>query len=528
MNVDIIKLKDPDNLRKLVTTLEEISNTITQTLGPNGHTAILYDGSTIPHVTKDGVTVAEFLKYDDPFKESINSIIKETARRTGQDVGDGTTTSVLLACFLASKALTYQGDIQELLRTIEADIRDVIAYIERVRVELDITSDEVFEILGNIINISSNGDTEVTELLLDVIHQIGVDGLIDVVLANNSDTTVSIRNGMLIEGPAMLVHKPITIGDAHVVLVSGGIYKVHEIKTTLELANKLLITKGLPTVIIAKEFGKEVQDIVLANNRNKKLEMYLVETDGFGPGMLEIMDDMATVLKCKVLSTDNTAPLALQNIDLEDLGFIKGGVISPNSTVLYPEDELDEVALEVKDSILAHIRAIKEHGEERVGELRHVEKRLSKFTKSATIYVGGVTDAEKIEKKDRVDDAVHALYSAIKGGVVPGAGSTLYRAAGILELSDLIAELCKLPATILHSNSNSEFKLETIYFNDAASVVVDYSNNDLGNAFELGVLDPADVQIKALTQALAVTKTLVNTHVLLIPTVKEWHGMQGG
>ena len=193
--------------------------------------------------------------------------------------------------------------------------------------------------------------------------------------------------------------------------------------------------------------------------------------------------------------------------------------------MLYPTEDLDEIALEVKESIIAHIHSIKESGETRPGELRHVEKRLSKFTKSATIHVGGLTEAEAIEKKDRVDDAVHALHAAIKGGVVPGAGSTLYRASKIVE-TKLFADLCKLPALTLHANSGSKEGLETLYQEDNTFVVINYANNEVGNAFELGILDPADVQIKALAQAIAITKTLVNTHVLLIPTQKEWHGMQ--
>jgi len=522
MKVDIVRLDHIDNIEKLRSVLEEISSIIGGTIGPNGRTAILYNGSAIPHVTKDGVTVAEFLKFDDPFKEAVNAIIKETARRTGQDVGDGTTTSILLACYLAAAVLKYEGDKKKLLHKLDVDLRTVIDYIQRIKKDLDITSEEVREILDNIVFISSNGDEDITILVMDAVDKIGVDGLIDVVLSGKSDTYITTRQGMLIEAPAMLIPRPVEIGEAQVILVAGKVLKVHEFTSTLQLAYN---TK-LPTIVIADEFSKEIQDIVLANNRQNKIEMYLVESDGFGPGALEILDDMATVLKCKVMSTDNTSPFSLQNIDVSDVGIVRGATISPNSTVLYPSEELDDIAKEVKDSIIAHIHAIKEDGESRPGELRHVEKRLAKFTKSATIHVGGLTEAEAIEKKDRVDDAVHALHAAIKNGVVPGGGSTLYRAADLVE-TDLFVKLCKLPAETLHANSGSNEVLEELYGTDNTEVVINYANNEVGNAFELGILDPADVQIKALAQAIAITKTLVNTHVLLIPTQREWHVMQG-
>jgi len=527
MKTEIIKLRDKKNIERLIAILREISDTITGTLGPNGYTAILYDGGNVPHVTKDGVTVAEFLKYDDPFKEAINSIIKETARKTGQDVGDGTTTSILLACKLATSVLNYTGNRKELLKRLSVEVGIIQDFIQNAKVSLDITDKNTFDVLESIINIASNGDKDITELLIDVVGTIGIEGLIDVVISNNTDTFVNVRGGMLIEAPAMLVHRTVTLDKSKVLLIAGSVFKVSEFKSTMTLAREILLKTGKSLVVVAKEFSKEIQEVVNANNRLKNFSMYLVETDGFGPGMLEIMDDMATVLQCKVLSTNNTSPFALQNVVASDLGDLAGAVINTNSTVLYPLYDLDEVALEVKESILEHIHTIKSKGEGHVGELRHVEKRLSKFTKSATISVGGYTEAEKLERKDRVDDAVHAISAAIRGGVVSGAGSTLYRASQ-LAIHPILVDLCKLPAQTLHENANSSLVLEDIYFKDYATVVIDYTTDTAGNAYTLGILDPADVQIKALEQALAITKTLVNTHVLLIPTLQEWHGMQGG
>lgn len=502
---------------KLLDILEKISTTITSTMGPSGNTCILYGESGL-HVTKDGVTVTEFLHFEDPFEEAINQIVKETARKTGEKVGDGTTTSILLACQLTIeliKSSIVGSDIQADLEILKIDTKNVISSIKDQTHDLDIFDNSTIDVLRSIVNLSSNGDKEITDMIINVVEQIGADGIIDVTEAAGEFTSTKIQEGMLIEAPAH-VTKTIELLEPHIVLVSGAIEKVHQLKTCMDLANQLFDDSGvrIPIIIIAKEFSQEIQTIVTINNRNNKFDMYLAEADGFAYNMLEILDDMASILDCVILSTDSTSPFSLQNITMNHMGRVKSATISPQQTVLYSDHFLDENLLELKDNLVEQIAVLKNSGDDKIGEVRQLEKRLTKFAKSAIIRIGDVTDAAKHEKLDRVDDAVRALHAAVNGGVVPGGGFSLYHAAKNLNKNSHLKCVCMLPAELLGRNLYTKDEIYSVY--DKSSVI-DFSTGESGDPFTLGILDPADVQIKALQQAVAIVTTILNSYAVIVP-----------
>ena len=508
----ICTLSDLVYQEKLIETLKVISNTVTSTLGPNGKTCILYDGDIIPHVTKDGVTVAEFIQFRDYFQEAINKIIKETARKTGEKVGDGTTTSILLACGLIIEILDTDGNLLNIIESVEESIQEVLKNLKNITLKLDIFDDETIDVLRSIVYMSSNGDKEITKYIVDTLNTIGADGLIDVVLSNNELTHVQTQEGMLIEAPAH-VNKTISIDDPYVVLVSSSIEKAHEIKSCIQLANRIYQKPSQKSVIVvAKEFSKEVQTAVELNNRNRRTSMFLVESDGFAMNMFEVLDDMAALLDCKILSTDNSSDFGLQNIDGEHLSNnVTTAIISPYQTVLQSDKFSTSKNEETKSNLVFEIAELRKTGENKLGEISGLEKRLSKFSKSATIYVGGFTDADKMERKDRVDDAVKALASAVNGGILPGGGFSLYSCSKDVK-SDIVRRVCFKPAGILSQNNDVD-----IYKLFSEGKVMDYTTGEAGDAFELGILDPANVAIKSLQQAMVIVKLLLNTHSIIIP-----------
>jgi len=511
------------NIPRITKTLETIKETVTSTMGPAGKTNILYGGDTVPHITKDGVSVAEFLKFEFPFEEAINKIVKETARNTGEKVGDGTTTSTLLACSLTSlvleRAITSTQVKRKFLKSIETDIDKVIDYIKSITVSLDnFLKDDVLSILESIINLSSNGDKEATELILDVIKQIGANGLIDVIEARGEDIIVDIQDGMLIESPAH-VTKTVELTRPYVALVSSSIDKVHELKTLMQIANTLYNDKQAPLVIVAKEFSKDIQSIININNRNQKFNVILVESDGFALNALEILDDMASLLECKVLSTDKTSAFGLQNVVLESLARVKSAVITPNQTVLYNEVFLNADSLEVKTDIEEAIARLKSSGEDKIGELKQLNRRLSKYSKSAVIKVGGVTTAEKIERKDRIEDAVQAIQSAINYGIVPGGGYALYKASTLFDPFSIMAQICMEPLETLCKFSDVKVIDVKALYDDGKSI--DFSTLETSNIKDYKIIDPAEVQIKSLQQAFAVLKSIAGSFALIIDTPNE-------
>ena len=508
----ICRLSDLKYREKLVETLETISSTVSSTLGPNGKTCILYDGDVIPHVTKDGVTVAEFIKFKDYFQEAINRIIKETARKTGETVGDGTTTSILLACKLTEAILKQDGNILQVLSETDTSIKIVIDKLRAATYHVDTFNDSnTIDILRGIINLSSNGDVEITKTIVDILNDVGPDALIDVIISNNEVTHVDIKEGMSIISPAH-VNKSHNLKEPYVVLVSNAIEKGHQFLSCLKLSMELYASSVRPMIVIAKEFSKEIQDLVSVNNRGGRVSIFLVETDGFAMGMFEILDDMAALLNCKIMSTDAASDYGLQNVTLAHLSkIVVSAVVTPQHTVLQSNLFLTPENLEIKQSIINEIIKIRQVGENKTGEFRQLEKRLAKFSKSATIYVGGFTDAEKAEKKDRVDDAVKALASAVNNGVIPGGGLSLYL-AGSESKSEIVKEVCKIPGILLSQN----YSVDICKIFDTGSVM-DFVTEEVGEAFELGILDPADVLIKALQQAMVIVKLLLNTHSIIIP-----------
>lgn len=516
----ICNLQEEQYKTLLLDTLDEISSTVSSTLGPNGKTCILYNGDTIPHVTKDGVTVAEFIHFSDPFKEAINQIVKETARKTGEKVGDGTTTSILLACSLADRIIRASSKpnstlgkrhILDILEEVETSIDKVIDGVRKDTIKLDLFDDNTIDILKSVIYMSSNGDNELTGIIADILMKIGPDGIIDVKESNNELTSVNILEGLMLETPTSVV-KTINIEKPYIVLVSTGIEKVHQIKSLLQIALNVYTEHGKSIIVVAKEFSKEIQDVVTINNRSNRTSVFLVESDGFANGLLTILDDMASLLNCKIMSTDNMSEYGLQNITVNHMSNnVLFATVSPNQTILQSDKFLTEENIETKKLIISEIAELKRVGESKIGEISFLQKRLSKFSKSATIYVGGFTDAERLEKKDRADDAVKALEAAVNGGIVPGGGYTIYKnskSAG----SNIVKNVCKIPAKLLSQNVNVD--IFNIFDNNK---VMDFATKEVGNPIDLGILDPANVLIKALQQAMVIVKLLLNTHSIIIP-----------
>jgi chaperonin GroEL len=522
-NYSITAYNTRDKLRSVISSIQDI---IGSTLGPKGSTVILSEQGELPHITKDGVSVAEFLTFDDPFDETINKIIKETARKTAEKVGDGTTTSIILTTELIEQILTKVADltagkerikaVHSVLIEVRKEFQKVIDKLKEYKIDLSTFEDEkTLSILEAIIRTSSNNDERVVKLVMDILTEIGPNGLIDVRISNNEITTSSVQDGMLIESLAH-VNKAEQLNKPYIALVSSKLEKVHQIKTLLMRANQLLLSENTPVIVVAKEFSEEIQNVVTVNNRLGKTAVFLVEADGFANNMLEILDDMATILECKVLSTDQTSPFGLQNVDYEHLGTAESAIVTPQYTVVYPGHKLSEHALDIKAELEDFLAAIKKSGEERIGEIRQMEKRLTKFSKSAKIYVGGTTEAAKVELKDRIDDAVQAVQSAVNHGVVPGGGVALFM-AGIKATADAaspIYKVCRKPIDLLNQSVGFAFNVDKIVLEDGK--MINFATEKIMDWGVEEVVDPADVLIMALQQAVDTAEILLKGSSILI------------
>lgn len=508
---------------ELLEVLNDFETSVIATFGPLGKTVIISTlEGIVPHVTKDGVTVSESIVYSDTLKNNIAALIKEAARKTSEEVGDGTTTATLLAINLIKESLnSIHSNMRSYLEGIDKAVDYVIECLQEDIKEIEMGSEE----MKAVINISSNNDLEITSLLTDITEKIGPHGIIDVKYGEG-ETNVIISNGAVIESNIVAYPDVNYIYEYNnrtdILLVEGVIEKVNEIKEVLKYA---ALGDKTPIVIIAQGFSQEVHRVVNINNQNESCKVSLIEAEGFSTSRLQILKDIALITGAEILSTQGATPLDLRTFNSVHLGTVNGIVVNPHQIILY----CDKALLESKEVLARKAQLIEEYEGSKitetivsVGENSVLKRRLSKFVSLATIFVGGRTKAEQQEKRDRMEDAVAAISAAVNGGVLPGGGAALYRAPAILDARKqdfaenaqllgmtAIINLCAAPILELTGHSLNEDKLTQIYLdNESAYNVI---TKEIVNAYEVGILDPALVLIKALTNAVAVNRSIMNS-----------------
>ncbi len=511
--------------------IDDFMNSVVSTLGPMGQTTIIENGSgNVPIVTKDGVTVSESIYYEDNLKLAIATLLKEASRKTSEEVGDGTTTSMLLACSLLEYSMSMKpliNNFREYLEGISKAVDYVIEYLQEELVEIKMNSDE----LKAVINISSNNDVEITSTLTDITEKVGAHGIIDVKLSDNSVTSVNITDGAMIETAVMeypMISGIFEVdGQCDIVLVEGAIEDIPTIQNLLSY-----YTNKNTVVIIAKEFSKQVINTVRTNNQRGVVNIVLAISEGFGNSKLEILKDLAVITNNVIFSTDGSTELPLRNFSSKYVGHVKGVTVNSREIILYcdPDNTESEAAKARFEELNTVYNAyVSSSAITSSGEYNNLKMRMSKYVSLATINVGGITKAEATEKKDRYDDAVAAISAAVNNGVLPGGGASFLRAISIinsrmdtfkgeeLDGAKAIIEACTTPIKTLCSNSGFKVSAKVI---EEIKVVDNSSYNvitmKIVDAYEEGILDPALVLIKALDNASAVTRSIVNSNAFII------------
>lgn len=527
----IVSYKDAADI--IIEVCNDFKAAVVSTLGPMGQTTIIgQTGNEIPHVTKDGVTVSESIYYLDALKQSIGTLLKESSRKTSEEVGDGTTTSMLLACTLIENAMTYKKlktiNFRQYLEGMNKAVDYIIEYLQEETVEIEMNSKE----LKAVINISSNNDPKITQMLIDITGKIGAHGIIDVKLTEDMTTTVNVSDGAMIEGNVIEYPGTENIfeidGECDIVLVEGAIQDIPTIKSLL---SHYADSKFL--VLIAKEFSNSIINTIKTNNNRRVTNIVLVESEGFGQSRIEILKDLAVITDSYIYSTDGSTEYSLNNFDLLGVGKVKGITVNSREVILYCNPIYTE-----SEPAVARFEKLKEEFNQvsstsaifSSGEYNMWKRRMAKYVSLATINVGGTTRAEAAEKKDRFDDAVHAISAAINNGVLPGGGASFLRAINIIESriktfegdelkgAQSIIHACKSPIRTLCLNSGFSIDEDIIQkLKNEENTVYDVFTQKVVNAYTVGILDPALVLIKTLDNASAVTKSIVNSNAFIIP-----------
>jgi chaperonin GroEL len=520
----------------LVNTVNEFCGPIISTLGPGGCTVIIADdSSSLPHVTKDGVTVSESIFFADNRKQAIASLIKEAALKTANSVGDGTTTSVVLAQAMILGGIEKLKTVKskkEFFEGFDLAFEKVIDLLTESNVP--ITKDSA--LLESVIKIATNNDEKICKHIMSAVKAAGPDGLVNVELHDELRTIVDIKGGSSLESNTLVLKDKRWdfSGDLELILVSGAITKTHEILNLV----RTIYSAGKPTIIIAKEFSEEVISTFAGNQQRGTINVVLVESEGFArTARMEILEDLSAIFSVPIYSTDGTTTISLSEFVPCHCATLSRAIIKASETVLFRADETFTEAAETRyEALKRSYNELKASGDlftaVDAGELKHLQRRMAKYNVVATIKIGASTKAEAEETKDRVDDALSAISAAINGGITQGGGIALLKAGTTLIESGLtegfstdkikgfyfMTDCCHAPFLALSNNAGitiSDIPVSEIL---GGSSVYDFRDFEVVDYLEAGIIDPVLVPIAALTNSSSVAKTILKSNSI----ISEW------
>ena len=486
--------------------IEKLTRAVASTLGAGGDCVIFEDAQGIPVITKDGVTVAELSVLLDPVENMGASLVKQAARRTVEEAGDGTTTATVLAYailkeFNDSELKFNNREIREAIKVITDK---ALSYLER-------SSRPVVEnMIDEVATISTNNDPILGKLIADAYRAVDLTGVVMMETSQDGETSIEVVEGVQYEKGFTNNHfvtnaaaNTAELINPKVLLVDSAVDSIRQIQTILEH----VIKNNLSLLIVGDVDAKVAA--ALAMNKNKgSIKVNIVPAPTHGVNRKEIFDDLALLTGATVVSENLGDDLDL--IDLSCLGTCVKAISTFRDTVFQIDDEQ---SVEVKD-IIENIKG-ELLCESNSGKVIKLEKRLAMLSaKLAVVKVGGNSDVELNEKKDRVEDAICATKAAIKEGVVAGGGSALvYTAKRIKPANEaevLVLKALLYPCKTIMANAGIEY--QNI---DKKDFGVDVKNGKTVNMFKAGIIDPVLVTKSALKNAASVASTIMSTNCVM-------------
>ncbi|SDM49572.1 chaperonin GroEL [Methylobacterium phyllostachyos] len=525
---------------KMLRGVDILADAVKVTLGPKGRNVVIEKSFGAPRITKDGVTVAKEIELADKFENMGAQMVREVASKTNDIAGDGTTTATVLAQAIVREGAKYVAagiNPMDLKRGIDlatqAAVKDIIARAKKVS-----TSDEVAQV-GTI---SANGDKEIGEMIAHAMQKVGNEGVITVEEAKTAETELDVVEGMQFDRGYLSPYF-ITNAEKMVAELEDPYILIHEKKlSSLQAMLPVLeavVQTGKPLLIIAEDIEGEALATLVVNKLRGGLKVAAVKAPGFGDRRKAMLEDIAILTKGQMIAED--LGIKLENVTLPMLGRAKRVRIEKENTTII--DGVGE-----KSDIEGRISQIKAQIEETTSDYdrEKLQERLAKLAGGvAVIRVGGATEVEVKEKKDRVDDALNATRAAVEEGIVPGGGTALLRAKkAVAELKSeipdvqagikIVLKALEAPIRQIAQNAGVEGSIvvgkitdktdsETFGFNAQTEEYVDM--------IQAGIVDPAKVVRTALQDAASVAGLLVTTEAMVADAPKKDGGapaMPGG
>jgi chaperonin GroEL len=506
-----------------------LANAVKVTLGPKGRNVVLDKSFGAPRITKDGVTVAKEIELDDKFENMGAQMVREVASKTNDNAGDGTTTATVLAQAIVregAKSVAAGMNPMDLKRGVDIAVSAVVKDIEK-RAKKVSSSSEVAQV-GTI---SSNGDATIGKMIAQAMQKVGNEGVITVEEAKALDTDVEIVEGMQFDrgyiSPYFITNAEKMVAeleDAYVLLHEK---KLSGLQTMLPLL-EAVVQSGKPLLILSEDVEGEAIAALVVNKLRGGLKVAAVKAPGFGDRRKAMLEDIATLTGGQMISEE--LGMKLENVTLNMLGRAKKVIIEKEKTTIVN-------GAGKKADIEARISQIKQQIEETTSDYdrEKLQERLAKLAGGvAVIRVGGATEVEVKEKKDRVEDALNATRAAVQEGIVPGGGVALLRAkkavgkltndnsdvqAGI----NIVLKALEAPARQIAENAGVEGSIVVGKIMEEKSETFGYNAQDekYVDMVNAGIVDPAKVVRTALQDAASIAGLLITTEAMVAETPKD-------
>ncbi|GAA0640502.1 chaperonin GroEL [Brevundimonas lenta] len=518
-----------DAREKMLRGVNVLANAVKVTLGPKGRNVVIQKSFGAPRSTKDGVSVAKEIELEDAFENMGAQMIREVASKTNDKAGDGTTTATVLAQSIVQeglKAVAAGMNPMDLKRGIDKAVAVVLADIKDSSRKVSANSE-----IAQVGTISANGDLEVGEMIARAMEKVGNEGVITVEEAKTAETELDVVEGMQFDRGYLSPYF-ITNADKMEVQLEEPLIMLHEKKlSSLQSMLPILeavVQSGRPLVIIAEDIEGEALATLVVNKLRGGLRVAAVKAPGFGDRRKAMLEDIAVLTGGQVISED--LGIKLENVTLDMLGKAKKVTITKDDTTIV--DGVGE-----KDAIEARIGQIKAQIEATTSDYdkEKLQERLAKLAGGvAVIRVGGSTEVEVKEKKDRVDDALNATRAAVEEGIVPGGGIALLKATRALEglkgdNADqtagiaIIRRAIQAPIRQISENAGVEGSIVVgkVLENDSRTFGFNAQTEEYGDLVKMGVIDPAKVVRTALQDAASVAGILITTEAAVADAPKK-------
>jgi len=521
---------------KMLRGVDILANAVKVTLGPKGRNVVIEKSFGAPRITKDGVTVAKEIELEDKFENMGAQMVREVASKSADAAGDGTTTATVLAQAIVregAKSVAAGMNPMDLKRGIDLAVEAVVA--DLVKNSKKVTSNDEIAQVGTI---SANGDSEIGKFLADAMKKVGNEGVITVEEAKSLETELDVVEGMQFDrgyiSPYFVTNADkmrVEFDDAYILINEKKLSSLNEMLPLLEA----VVQTGKPLVIVAEDVEGEALATLVVNRLRGGLKVAAVKAPGFGDRRKAMLQDIAILTGGQAISED--LGIKMENVTLAMLGKAKKVMIDKENTTIVN-------GAGKKADIDARVAQIKAQIEETTSDYdrEKLQERLAKLAGGvAVIRVGGATEVEVKERKDRVDDAMHATRAAVEEGIVPGGGVALLRASEQLKKIKTANDDQKTGVEIVRRALSAPARQIALNAGEDGSVIVgkvletatysygfDSQTGTYGDMLKKGIIDPTKVVRAAIQNAASVAGLLITTEAMVAELPKKAGAGAGG